>query len=255
MSTTGPAEDPTELEVIKAKGSRLTCSYKEEERALNLGLDWINLRSDISAITFCTDSLSLLQAINSLNNSTINVRQKMENINSMIHLLYVPGHKDVPGNEMSDKHAKEAAKLTSPCLDQSVTIKEAKSVAKRQIKDPPSTHHTISKTYEGVSLQRDRTHVKTRKEATLLAQLRSGHHLSLGYYRHMLDESRSSICERCNTDAIDTVEHWLTECAATLAQRQKLFGNVDQRLQDLALEPDKVLRLAERTLFREEESS
>ena len=106
-----------------------------------------------------------------------------------------------------------------------------------------------------MSLQRDRTHVKTRKEATLLAQLRSGHHLSLGYYRHMLDESKSSSCERCNTNATDTVEHWLTECAATLAQRQKLFGNVDQRLQDLALEPDKVLRLAERTLFYEEESS
>ena len=130
----------------------------------------------------------------------------------------------------------------------------ASTIVKRVIKDPPTSHPTISKTYEGISHTRDKSQVSSRKDSALLAQLRSGHHLSLGYYRNMLDENKSNSCSRCGSTSPDTVSHWLTECAATLATRMEIFGSTDQRLQDMALEPDKVIWLARRTLFIKESS-
>ena len=150
----GPASSPVELEVSQAKGSSLTTSYKEEDRALNLGLEWVASRQECATVAFCTDSLSLLQAIENLNPTTTQVRQRMEELNSFLNLLYVPGHKDVPGNELADKWAKDAANLPGPCLDNAIKIGEAKSIAKRQLKDPPSSHPTISKTWD-LSLARE----------------------------------------------------------------------------------------------------
>ena len=190
---------------------------------------------ECATVAFCTDSLSLLQAIDNLNPTTTQIRKRMEELSSFLNLMYVPGHKDVPGNELADKWAKDAANLPGPCLDNAVKIGEAKSIAKRLFKDPPSSHPTISKTYEGISQARDKSQVSSRKDSALLAQLRSGHHLSLGYYRNMLDETQSSSCSRCGSTSPDTVSHWLTECAATLAFRMEIFGSTDQRLQDMAL--------------------
>ena len=69
--TTGPAETPTEVEVCQTKGSRFTCSYDEEYRALDLGLGWIaDNPEDHTNFTFCTDSLSLLEAIDNRNPQT-----------------------------------------------------------------------------------------------------------------------------------------------------------------------------------------
>ena len=76
--TMGPASSPVELEVSQAKGSSLTTSYKEEDRALNLGLEWVASHQECATVTFCTDSLSLLQAIDNLNPTTTQIRQRME---------------------------------------------------------------------------------------------------------------------------------------------------------------------------------
>jgi ribonuclease HI len=180
--TTGPAEAPHEIEVCQAKGSRFTCSYDEELRALNLGLDWCAATppDHTDSISFCTDSLSLLDAIDNLNPQTEDIRQKLEALPCSLDLMYVPGHKDVPGNELADKFAKAATSITGPAATDDVSIKAVKSIVKRSIKDPPSNHRFIKLTYEGASEARDKEACKSRKEGTTLAQLRSGHHKSLG---------------------------------------------------------------------------
>jgi hypothetical protein len=57
--TVGQFDDPQCTEVLEAKGSKLTCSYDEERRALLLGLDWL-AKNPHDQVAFCTDSLSLL---------------------------------------------------------------------------------------------------------------------------------------------------------------------------------------------------
>ena len=163
--------------------------------------------------------------------------------------MYVPGHKDIPVNEIADKHAKEAAKIQGPYAKSDVSLMAARSAIKREVRDKPSTHRVISKSYANHDEKVDRARIKTRKAGALIAQLRSGHHKNLAYYQNFVDSTKSDKCQRCGDEKVDTVEHWLTECAQTLAARQRIFGHTDLSLRELGTSPDKVQRLAEETLL------
>lgn len=245
--TVGDAEEPTCIDVRQAKGNRYTCSYGEEARALDLGIDWLR-ESSHSKAAFCTDSLSLLQAMENLNPETHEIRERLEEIEADIDLMYVPGHKDIPGNEHADKFAKQAAAFTGPYAEADVSLKAARSAIHREIKDDPSTHHLIARAYEDYSEKLDRETIKNRRDGALIAQLRSGHHKSLGYYQNLVNRDNNDKCQRCNSNQVDTTEHWISECAQTLAARQSIFGYTDVGVRELGSSPDLVVQLARKTL-------
>ena len=112
----------------------------------------------------------------------------------------MPGHKDVPGNELADQHAKAAARLTGEA-DQSVPFRAVKTTIRREIKDPPPDHHLTKKFYSDVSMKRDLEQIKTRRDGTTLAQLRSGHFKGLAYYDAKVDQTKTvtSECKRCDS--------------------------------------------------------
>ena len=60
------------------------------------------------------------------------------------HILFVPGHKDIAGNELADKHAKHAAGGTDP-QDESVAFRAAKTAILKEICDQRTKHHLGSK--------------------------------------------------------------------------------------------------------------
>ena len=202
--TVGSAEEPECVKVCQAKGNQNTCSYMEEWRALELGINWVEEHPQAKT-AFCTDSLSLLQAIDNLNPETDEIRTRVEGLQGSVDLMYVPGHKDVPGNELADKYAKEAAKLPGPYASEGLSFSAAKSCINRLVRDEPSSHRIISKTYADVSEKIDRQHIKSRKHGALIAQLRTGHHKNLNYYKNFIDKDVSAFCERCNQEKIDTV--------------------------------------------------
>ena len=184
-----------------------------------------------------------------MNPKTDDIRREIESLDSEVELMYVPGHRDVPGNELADQYAKEAAAWAGPFARQDVSMDAARSAIKRGLTDPPSQHPLISKTYADYSEERDTAAVKTRAQGALLAQLRAGHHTSLGYYRNFVNPEVSDKCDRCkDATAVDTTRHWLTECAYTMPARMNIFGDVDIELQEMGLQPDKVLKLAGKTL-------
>ena len=249
--TNGPFEEPNVIHTLEKKGNKYTCSYEEEKRALLLGLDW--LREPPRTVTFATDSLSLLQAIDSRNADTITIRQKIQAMEGThFNLLYVPGHKEIPGNETADKHAK-AATLLPESADMSVPFRAAKAAIKKEIRDPPPTHRITSRYYAGVSMERDVEESKSRRKGALLAQLRSGHHRKLGYYKKKVDTTNTETgeCKRCDTKEIDDVEHWLAKCPQGSAARQKIFGTHTVDVMELATSPHRIIRLAEQTLSLE----
>ena len=124
----------------------ITTSYEEERRALHLGIEWLGT-TQYSKAAFCTDSLSFLKSMDALKPETAPTRQLIEQLESQVSLMYVPGHKDIPGNEIADKHAKEAAKIEGPYAKADVSLMAARSAIKREVRDKPSTHRIISKLY------------------------------------------------------------------------------------------------------------
>jgi ribonuclease HI len=238
-------------DLCRTKGDRLTSSYSEEERALSLGIEWASNHPQ-ERVAFCTDSLSLLLAIQSRNPKTDPIRRQIESLSAEVELMYVPGHKDILGNELADAYAKKAARQVGPFARDDVSMEAARSAIRGGIKDPPSHHHLIKDTYAKFSEERDRKAVKTRAQGALLAQLRSGHHKSLGYYQNLLNPEVSDKCDRCKDPiAVDDTRHWLTKCMATVVKdaRARIFGHTRELgLQEIGLQPDKVLRLADETL-------
>ena len=105
----------------------------------------------------------------------MDVIEKLQKLKGRVMIQWIPGHSNIPGNDLADKYAKEMAKngeaLTSTTP---ISYKTAKAVIKREIKDEPPKHPIVSKTYEHLSSEKEGK-IKSRKDAAELSHFRSGH--------------------------------------------------------------------------------
>ena len=150
MITEGQARNPSIVETLQQKGSKLTCSYLEEKRAMSLAISWLQKNSQVGRAAICTDSLSLLEAINNESLDTQQLREELKLLNADILLKWVPGHADIPGNEIVDKQAKLATKLPtddSEACGNPVTFGAAKSCIRQEIKDADISHQRTASVY------------------------------------------------------------------------------------------------------------
>ena len=134
--TRGSARNPQVIKTIKKRGKKYTCSFDEELTAMGLALDWISQYFCMKAVV-CTDCKSLLQAIESETPNTRVIRDKLRRTGCQIILQWTPSHCGIPGNELADVAAKEAAKLEQETADLPISYEIAKSLIKRTLSDPP----------------------------------------------------------------------------------------------------------------------
>ena len=83
----------------------------------------------------------------------------------------------------------------------------------------------------------------SRKEAVLLAQLRSGHCHTLAAFHDVVDKKFSPYCPHCK-DEHETIEHWLRECPATAVKRMRVFGGAAPPMTALVKNTETVLAFA-----------
>ena len=153
----------------------------------------------------CSDSLSLLTAIDSNSTDTQEIRDRLNTLNGKTLIHWVPSHINIPGNELADKAAKEAAKMDSEEELIPVPFEVVKALVKRMFVDLEPQHPVVAESYKEVSMKKDNL-ANNRKDACLLTQLRSGHCKLLAHYANRIDEKASPMCNRCNEEP-ETVGH------------------------------------------------
>ncbi len=244
--TTGDPSRPTIVETIQVRGAPLTCSFEEERRAMQTAVEWIeeHLSNTDSAAIF-TDSQSICTALRGTSPALYDLRVKINDIRAHIVIQWIPGHCNIPGNDLADLAAKSATTIQGE--NPGISYASICTLIKENTKDPPISHPIIKAVYSSISRKREER-VTSREDQSLLGKLRSGHFMGLRYYRHRVDGTTDPTCDLCQ-ESPQTLEHWLQHCPATAAQRWTLFGEDSGRLDCLTKHPIEALALARSTLL------
>jgi ribonuclease HI len=247
--TTGDPEVPDTIYSETIRGRLLTSSYEEEREAMLAAVAWLqDNATDPTKALICTDSQSLVEAITNLSPDSRLIREHLDGTRGQTTIQWIPGHCDIPGNEMADKLANEAAR-SSDAPAKPTSKRTAISVIKRTIADAKPQHARTAAVYENYSEKLDVKVISTRKDAAMLARIRSGHSMLFGAYRALMDPTQDPACPRCKED-YDTVEHWLLECPGTEAARMTIFGDRAVQLGILTGDPAGAIALSKSPPWR-----
>ena len=242
--TRGSAEEPVVSETIMRKGAALTSSYEEELQAMEDALSWSVENGEVGQrIVVATDSQSLCSALRFGGEEVAGLRCKLQRCSAEVVIQWIPGHSDIPGNELVDLHAKQAARMEGD--GRPISYKSACATINRLVIDPPTSHPRVAKVYEKFSAVKEKA-ISSRKDQVLLARIRSGHALEFEEYRAKIKNEGDPTCIRCDSSP-GNLEHWLV-CPGTLEARHRLFGRGDVDLSALTEHPQEAIRLARSTL-------
>jgi hypothetical protein len=154
-------------------------------------------------------------------------------------IVWIPGHTDIKHNDKVDEEAKKAAKSEgrndaiprasfpplksariqlvklSTNADWRTTWKQNRAAKLLHKITTKRNVHQSDKIYKSIA---------RRNDVAQIARLRTGH-CSLNQYLHRFGIEESPTCE-CNSEVIETVDHYLINCPKYDRQRHKLIKNV-----------------------------
>jgi ribonuclease HI len=243
--TNGDPARPNVLATLQKKGAMYTCSYEEEAKALDLIIDWTDeFCTADDTIGVFTDSQSLCEALLSYTTNIDPLRSRLKDSKCTFTIQWIPGHSNIPGNELADAAAKAATEL--PGLHRPTSYGSICTAIKSFTGDGPPDHQRTRDVYRCISKDKEKL-ITSRSDQVLLAKLRSGHHIALRAYKNRIDGITNPSCPLCSEEE-HSLEHWFTRCPGTELQRRRLFGEDFDKLECLTKSPLKAVALARQTL-------
>ena len=131
------------------KGLRIRCLLQEKNycHGICFTVDLHKRQFSPDFHLSCTDSESLCEALSSCNPQTTSIRQCISSISSSIFIKWVPGHPNIPGNNLADRAVKEATTIESDTI-YPTSISCSFYVINKLFRDNPPSHAQTSKIYQ-----------------------------------------------------------------------------------------------------------
>ena len=168
-----------------------------------------------------------------------------------LQIHWVPGHLDFSPNDKADELAKDAAAGNSSLprdlpaflrkpLPVSVSALRQESKSKiqrrwaRRWKTSPRCRH-MGGIDKSVPSKKWMSLVKplSRRQASLIMQLRTGQ-IGLNKHLHRIRRSDTPYCPNCNENAVETIHHFLFDCARYRSERSILHRKLRRRSHNLS---------------------
>ena len=184
----------------------------------------------------CTDSLSSLDAISNLDNSSYYsnlIRKLLNDKKNKVILIWVPGHMNIEGNEFADIQARSAGifpTIITPNHNQNDISKYIKNYYIKEninnlTENTSSWYKQTNPTSISIEHFLDSTHKHiSRLDTIKILRLRLGH--SRITHEYLMNPQKSNICIYCNTNTI-SIKHILIECPYFLNIRNQIFNSID----------------------------
>ena len=156
-----------------------------------------------SSATVVIDSLSLCEAFLGTDFELDALRKQLCDWPRPLSIQRVPGHCDIPGNEIADNAAKEASVLQG--LFAPVHYTSIRCKINQLCRGEPSSHERNREVYSKLKRSTE-MEISRRKDQTLLAKIRSGKTKLFRACENEIDQNANPMGPLRN-DSLHTLEH------------------------------------------------
>ena len=205
------------IERWHAPTGRWSSSYQAEKSAMVRAISLLDEYEDWQSALVLCDSKSLLETLANSNQPDGDVHRIESAIAELcekkeVRILWVPGHCNLRGNELTDLEAKLGSEVAQPSVPLDSSTRAA--LIRREERQSSLTHPRLTALYTTRPREEEEALLK-KADRTDLIRFRCGHR------QHMTGMSETDSCRICAEEEKSS-EHLWFRCPAFIAERQRL---------------------------------